>query len=147
MTCFYEADPDTTPIVALKRKFEQLQRQTFDSEAILQMLTTRPEVEAAAILRRIRSSSVASALSMIRDGDLLITRPQPPSVHLSDLPAPNVLTTNHGTRRNRILSTDLVYMDRVLAEPLAMLEDNAVRPEFWNNNTASKSVRVMTCLS
>ncbi|KAL1297735.1 hypothetical protein AAFC00_006274 [Neodothiora populina] len=84
LVCFYEADPDATPIVALKRKYDQLHQQLQDSEEVLDMLRSRPEHEAAAILQRIRSRDLASALATIRDGDILMPQRSYPLGH----PAP-----------------------------------------------------------
>lgn len=60
----------------MKRKYDQLQQQKQDAEDVLDMLRSRPEQEAIAILRLIRTEDLATALAMIRDGDLLIPRRQ-----------------------------------------------------------------------
>lgn len=52
--CAYDADPDATPIMALKRKHEQLQQQAYDNDELIEMLMSKPESEATAILRRMR---------------------------------------------------------------------------------------------
>lgn len=60
----------------MKRKYDQLQQQRQDAEDVLEMLRSRPEQEAIAILHLIRTEHLATALAMIRDGDLLIPRRQ-----------------------------------------------------------------------
>lgn len=71
LQCVYEADPDAPPIVALKRKHEQLQRESRDAEELISLLKSRPEHEAIEILRRIRNGHDLSViLSRIRNGDV-----------------------------------------------------------------------------
>lgn len=71
--CNYDADPDATPIIALKRKYEQLQQANNENEQLLHMLKTRPEEEAQAIFRHLRSNSdFSSTLALVRDSDLLL---------------------------------------------------------------------------
>jgi hypothetical protein len=59
----------------LKRKYEELQRDSQSMWELYNLLRSRSEPEALEILRRIRSSEdLESVLSLIRDGDLLIQR-------------------------------------------------------------------------
>ena len=130
LTCFYEADPDATPIVALKRKYDQLQRHSQESEEILEMLRTRPDVEAMAILQRIRTSDVASALTMIKDGDLLIPERTLHSQPVRNLLPPlSTLTAHKRTTREWVASNSLAPMDRTIPDPLTAFEGSLSRQE------------------
>lgn len=70
--CTWSADPDATPMVAIKRKYQNLELESRDSHDLIGMLMDRPRQEAISILdhmRRTRDSS--STLAFVKDGDLL----------------------------------------------------------------------------
>lgn len=53
--CVYEADPDATPIIALRRKYDQLKLETDEKDRLLHDLRNSSEPESFRLLRRIRS--------------------------------------------------------------------------------------------
>jgi len=55
--CVYEADPDATPIIALRRKYDQLKLETDGKNQLLNDLRNKPEPESFQLLRRIRSDA------------------------------------------------------------------------------------------
>ncbi|CAD0095130.1 unnamed protein product [Aureobasidium mustum] len=70
--CTWSADPDATPMVAIKRKFQNLEAESRDLQDLVQMLTDRPRQEAIFILDHMRRTRDASStLAFIKDGDLL----------------------------------------------------------------------------
>lgn len=121
LPCHYEADPDATPIIALKRKFDQLQKHSQDSVDVLDMLRSRPEQEALAILQRIRNSDLASALAIIRDGDILMQQPPLPSTRPHPI-LPPLNNLAKGSSRDRNFDNTLLPMDRAVADPFNMSE-------------------------
>lgn len=92
------------------------------------MLRSRPEQEAIAILQRIRSSDLTSALAMIRDGDLLIPQHlQVPRVLHNALPPLQSLTTNGLESSHWPSKTGLHTMEKTLPDPLSALERSESR--------------------
>ena len=68
-SCTYDADPDATPIIALKRKYEQLQQQSYGNDQLVDALRTRSEAEATSILKRLRrGEDIANTLTLPIDG-------------------------------------------------------------------------------
>src|SRR4051812_10669848 len=95
LKCIYVADPDVTLMAALKRKHQQLQERVQTLKEVLGMLRSRPEHEAIAMLQRIRSTDVASALVMSRDRDPSSAQPSAEPQRLHDtLPPFSALTAN-----------------------------------------------------
>ncbi|KAI5210044.1 hypothetical protein E4T39_00608 [Aureobasidium subglaciale] len=70
--CTWSADPDATPMIAIKRKYQNLETEARDLQDLVQMLMDRPRQEAIFILDHMRRSrDAASTLAFIKDGDLL----------------------------------------------------------------------------
>ncbi|KAH0338597.1 hypothetical protein KCU81_g7590, partial [Aureobasidium melanogenum] len=70
--CTWSADPDATPMVAIKRKYQNLEAESRDLQDLVQMLMDRPRQEAIFILDHMRRTRDASStLAFIKDGDLL----------------------------------------------------------------------------
>ncbi|KAI4727850.1 hypothetical protein E4T49_04374 [Aureobasidium sp. EXF-10728] len=70
--CTWSADPDATPMVAIKRKYQNLEAESRDLHDLVQMLMDRPRQEAIFILDHMRRTHDASStLAFIKDGDLL----------------------------------------------------------------------------
>ncbi|KAH0286599.1 hypothetical protein KCU62_g6624, partial [Aureobasidium sp. EXF-3399] len=70
--CTWSADPDATPMVAIKRKYQNLELESRDSHDLISMLMNRSRQEAISILDHMRRTRDASStLAFIKDGDLL----------------------------------------------------------------------------
>ncbi|CAC9884879.1 unnamed protein product, partial [Aureobasidium pullulans] len=70
--CTWSADPDATPMIAIKRKYQNLETESRDLHDLAQMLMDRPRQEAIFILDHMRRTrDPSSTLSFIKDGDLL----------------------------------------------------------------------------
>ncbi|KEQ99433.1 hypothetical protein AUEXF2481DRAFT_25341 [Aureobasidium subglaciale EXF-2481] len=70
--CTWSADPDATPMIAIKRKYQNLETEARDLQDLVQMLMDRPRKEAIFILDHMRRTRDAvSTLAFIKDGDLL----------------------------------------------------------------------------
>jgi hypothetical protein len=70
--CSWSADPDATPMVAIKRKYQNLEVESRGFHDLVQMLMDRPRQEAIFILDHMRRTRDASStLAFIKDGDLL----------------------------------------------------------------------------
>ncbi|THX88824.1 hypothetical protein D6D08_03934 [Aureobasidium pullulans] len=70
--CTWSADPDATPMIAIKRKYQNLESEFRDLHDLAQTLMDRPRQEAIFILDRMRTTrDLSSTLSFIKDGDLL----------------------------------------------------------------------------
>ncbi|KAI4749933.1 hypothetical protein E4T51_16684, partial [Aureobasidium sp. EXF-12344] len=70
--CTWSADPDATPMVAIKRKYKNLELESRCFHDLVQMLMDRPRQEAIFILDHMRRTRDASStLAFIKDGDLL----------------------------------------------------------------------------
>jgi hypothetical protein len=70
--CTWSADPDATPMIAMKRKYKSLETESRDLNDLMHMLINRPRKEAQFILDHVRRTRDASStLSFIREGDLL----------------------------------------------------------------------------
>ncbi|THX02886.1 hypothetical protein D6D13_08032 [Aureobasidium pullulans] len=70
--CTWSADPDATPMIAIKRKYQNLKTESRDLHDLAQMLMDRPRQEAIFILDHMRRTrDPSSTLSFIKDGDLL----------------------------------------------------------------------------
>jgi hypothetical protein len=70
--CTWSADPDATPMVAIKRKYQNLELESRDFHDLVQMLMDRSRPEAIFILDHMRRTRDASStLAFVKDGDLL----------------------------------------------------------------------------
>ncbi|KAI4851494.1 hypothetical protein E4T44_02098 [Aureobasidium sp. EXF-8845] len=70
--CTWSADPDATPMVAIKRKYQNLELESRDFNDLVQMLMDRSRPEAIFILDHMRRTRDASStLAFVKDGDLL----------------------------------------------------------------------------
>lgn len=77
ISCEYDADPETPRSVTLKRKSEAMKEELGSLRELVDLLRSRPEVEALEIFRRIRSGSDSVSLHrLLKDSELLV---QPPS--------------------------------------------------------------------
>jgi hypothetical protein len=71
--CEYDAGPDETRSLARKRKFDEMKSDLSDLQELYEYLRSRPLVEVAEVIRRIRSNAdPCKVLSLVRDGDLLL---------------------------------------------------------------------------
>lgn len=71
--CEYDAGPDETRSIARKRKYDEMKNDLNDMQELYEYLRTRPLVEVAEVIRRIRSNTdPCKVLSLVRDGDLLL---------------------------------------------------------------------------
>jgi hypothetical protein len=71
--CEYDAGPDETRSLARKRKFDEMKSDLSDLQELYEYLRSRPLVEVAEVIRRIRSNTdPCKVLSLVRDGDLLL---------------------------------------------------------------------------
>ena len=71
--CEHDDDPNTTPHANLRRQYRRLAEQQHDLAELFEMLRTRPEQDANAILQQLRKSgNVRSTLNIIKEGDLLV---------------------------------------------------------------------------
>lgn len=71
--CEYDAGPDETRSLARKRKFDEMKTDLSDMQELYEYLRTRPLVEVAEVIRRIRSNvDPCKVLRLVRDGDLLL---------------------------------------------------------------------------
>ncbi|GAB7345657.1 hypothetical protein MBLNU457_3946t2 [Dothideomycetes sp. NU457] len=65
--CSYNAEPDATPIVHLKRQFEKLQKESLPTRRFLEALKTSPWPDAVQLLQRLRTTrDVTAALEDFR---------------------------------------------------------------------------------
>ena len=76
--CHYAADPDTTPITALKRKNEALQEQSVQQRSLVDAFMSVSEADALTLLRRLRGGEEMESL--------LATSNSMPKVHLLSAP-------------------------------------------------------------
>ncbi|OIW24763.1 hypothetical protein CONLIGDRAFT_648885 [Coniochaeta ligniaria NRRL 30616] len=71
--CEYDAGPDETRSIARKRKYDEMKSDLSDMQELYEYLRSRPLVEVAEVIRRIRSNTdPCKVLSLVRDGDLLL---------------------------------------------------------------------------
>ncbi|KAI4765191.1 hypothetical protein E4T52_02554 [Aureobasidium sp. EXF-3400] len=83
--CTWSADPDATPMVAIKRKYQNLELESRDFHDLIGMLMDRPRQEAISILDHMRRTRDASStLAFIKDGDLLSWGRSAHDTHPSD---------------------------------------------------------------
>jgi hypothetical protein len=94
--CSWSADPDATPMVAIKRKYQNLEVESRGFHDLVQMLMDRPRQEAIFILDHMRRTRDASStLAFIKDGDLLTWGRNVHDAHPSDS-----TTTHHDSVRD-----------------------------------------------
>ncbi|KAI4848828.1 hypothetical protein E4T44_03709 [Aureobasidium sp. EXF-8845] len=94
--CSWSADPDATPMVAIKRKYQNLEVESRGFHDLVQMLMDRPRQEAIFILDHMRRTRDASStLAFIKDGDLLTWGRNVHDAHPSD-----PTTTDHDSVRD-----------------------------------------------
>lgn len=73
ISCEYDADPETPRSVTLKRKSEAMKEELGSLRELIDLLRSRPEVEALEIFRRIRSGSDSASLhQLLKDSELLV---------------------------------------------------------------------------
>lgn len=71
--CEYDAGPDETRSLARKRKFDEMKTDLGELQELYEYLRSRPLVEVAEVIRRIRSNvDPCKVLRLVRDGDLLL---------------------------------------------------------------------------
>lgn len=123
-TCTYDADPDAHPTIALRRKYEALQRESHDLQKLFEMLKHCPEKEAYEVLCQVRSSAVdtshTSVLAIIKEndsvnGEITASAGMPQSI-------PTVVRK----------SSDIVSMDppRFCSQHMSTAPDGLVAPKF-----------------
>lgn len=72
-SCVYEVAEDETRYTALKKNNQTLLEDNLEMQQLFDLLRTRSETEAVAILHRLRSGADPnSVLKMVRDSDLLL---------------------------------------------------------------------------
>ncbi|CAI0641093.1 unnamed protein product [Colletotrichum noveboracense] len=75
--CVWDTEPDTTRIVSIRKRKEELERENEDLHELLRFLYLRPDEEAREIFRRLRASGNAlEVLNAVRTADLLLQRRQ-----------------------------------------------------------------------
>ena len=141
--CEYDDDPDTTPHANLRRQYRRLAEQHHDLTQLFEMLCTRPEQDANAILQQLRKSgNVRPTLNLVKEGDLLIdgrnSNAVPNGLNFCDRPVsptqlmlgvghphaypflPSVETIRHelGPKRKSILEVDPAQDGSVTAEEI-----------------------------
>ncbi|KAF4925805.1 Nitrogen assimilation transcription factor nit-4 [Colletotrichum viniferum] len=75
--CIWDTEPDTTRIVSIRKRKEELERENEDLHELLRFLYLRPDEEAREIFRRLRvSGNALEVLNAVRTADLLLQRRQ-----------------------------------------------------------------------
>lgn len=70
--CEWDTEPDTSRVVSIRKRKEELERENDDLHQFLRSLYSRPEEEAIEIFKRLRMSGDAlQVLDFVRSGDLL----------------------------------------------------------------------------
>ncbi|OHW97528.1 C6 transcription factor [Colletotrichum incanum] len=73
--CEWDTEPDTSRVVSIRKRKEELERENEDLHEFLRFLYLRPEQEAVEIFKRLRISGDAlQVLEIVRSGDLLLQR-------------------------------------------------------------------------
>ncbi|OLN96914.1 Nitrogen assimilation transcription factor nirA 5 [Colletotrichum chlorophyti] len=73
--CKWDTEPDTSRVVSMRRRAQELERENEELHELLRFLYTRPEEDALEIFRRLRASGDAlQVLKFVRSGDLLLQR-------------------------------------------------------------------------
>jgi hypothetical protein len=71
--CTWSADPDTTPMLAMKQKYEILESECRDLHGLMQSLIDCPRQQAFNILDNLRKTrNVSLTLSLVGDDDTLV---------------------------------------------------------------------------
>ncbi|KAF4431305.1 Nitrogen assimilation transcription factor nit-4 [Colletotrichum fructicola Nara gc5] len=75
--CKWDTEPDTSRLVSIRKRKEELERENEDLHEFLRFLISRPEEEAFEIFKRLRASGDAlEVLNFVRTADLLLQRRQ-----------------------------------------------------------------------
>ncbi|KAF6806544.1 Nitrogen assimilation transcription factor nirA 5 [Colletotrichum sojae] len=129
LECEWDTEPDTSRVVSIRRRKEELERENEDLHELLRFLQARPEEEAVEIFKRLRASGDAlQVLDFVRSGDLLLRRP----------PGPELVGGKGAGPSNPVLNADDVDDDlpassatiRVPARPWTTLANDGVVSEL-----------------